>query len=622
MFLTSHFQIEQVFGGTLETNMKTNMETNMETNVENNPEILFKQRIYGLRKRRGRLRLRIQKPDCEDGIPCGYACIEKIDDCGETQTPDGKKKNWSWVASRVRSYIKKFVEWKKTDPEAASGGKVFDAAADIFAQAQETYDKVYETARRRKGVSKEEAKIEAEFFRNVYLERQTQKLSTSQDPDTIDKILNAPFLTVEGKEMNMLQYRDYLKEKREKMKADGSYEDGSLNIFNERKPPTSDEFYKHEKSKRRKVSDKEVDAVWYELGKNPDGEALRDRVFKADLGSPERRFEDCLKTFKDDPEKRARCKSTIQRDWGGDTLRLQKTMLKAFLEQTEFRNGKMYLFDPNDPTDNGREFRMLDLDHIVPISKGGKHGVGLKESARRELYPSGNFVWTNKYFNRNYKGANDLIDSIDNMENIRNSLIKGVDLETGLGVSKYEQVNMVNNIKKSSSAYKARDIIKGIKEQNKYPKPDELDELNENALNKLAKTLMETGKWSPEVYEAFKGLDMPTIGNEEFKRQLLGRYFGKENKKDIKAVNYLMNTAKLMYSNLMLPKIDAKAEAASKAKFVLEKLIERAREGGDVDPEVLKKKIEERRKQWSLYKKYKDLEKRYGAKKGGEYEGK
>ena len=132
--------------------------------------------------------------------------------------------------------------------------------------------------------------------------------------------------------------------------------------------------YSMPEMKLREVDDVEVDAVWDELSTHQ-----RNLLFSGTAGAPGRG-------------------DRVKIDWDGDTERMRKSMLKAMLEQST-PDGRVI-----DPWTNTDLKFPADLDHIVPLAKGGTHGSG----ADSKGYDGSNWVWIDPRVNRNYKGDRDL----------------------------------------------------------------------------------------------------------------------------------------------------------------------------------------------------------------------
>ena len=134
--------------------------------------------------------------------------------------------------------------------------------------------------------------------------------------------------------------------------------------------------------KRRTVTDREVDAGWDNLSTQQ-----KSLLFSANAGAPGRG------SF-----------NRVDVEWGNDTERMRKSMLKAMLEQADDDGN---ILDPW----TGKELTFpADLDHIVPISKGGAHG-GSNPLVPNAGLASENWVWIDPSINRNYKGDNDIYDT-------------------------------------------------------------------------------------------------------------------------------------------------------------------------------------------------------------------
>lgn len=145
---------------------------------------------------------------------------------------------------------------------------------------------------------------------------------------------------------------------------------------------------------RLDVKDDEVDLFWDSLSP-----LQRDLLVPAGAGAPERE------------KKHNGGQSLVKTDWGGDTTKMRKAMLKTLLEQLDDDGN---LIDPW----TGIKFDIpADLDHIRPVSKGGGHGIAEKGKPKSKDdigtdYNSENWVWTSKEVNRNYKGDRDIQETI------------------------------------------------------------------------------------------------------------------------------------------------------------------------------------------------------------------
>lgn len=131
--------------------------------------------------------------------------------------------------------------------------------------------------------------------------------------------------------------------------------------------------------KRRDVSDQDVDAMWDTLTTEQ-----KNVLFSTNAGAPDRGQFDLRRE-----------------EWGGDTDRMRRSMLKAMLEQT---NDDGDVIDPW--TGEPLEFP-ADLDHIIPIAKGGGHG-GRNRSEANSGYASENWVWVSPQVNQYYKVDDDI----------------------------------------------------------------------------------------------------------------------------------------------------------------------------------------------------------------------
>lgn len=131
--------------------------------------------------------------------------------------------------------------------------------------------------------------------------------------------------------------------------------------------------------KRRKVDDQEVDAAWDALTTQQ-----RDILFSPNAGAPGRGQFDLR-----------------QSEWGGDTDRMRRSMLKTMLEQSD-DDGNII-----DPWTGKPLVFPADLDHIVPIAQGGGHGSP-SQGNLNSGYASDNWVWISPEVNRNYKGDGDV----------------------------------------------------------------------------------------------------------------------------------------------------------------------------------------------------------------------
>lgn len=142
--------------------------------------------------------------------------------------------------------------------------------------------------------------------------------------------------------------------------------------------------YKLDRMKLREVSDLEVDSIYSALSTQQ-----RDLLLPASAGAPGRGEGDRVKD-----------------EWDRDTDAMRRSMLKTLLEQS--RDDGTIL----DPW-SGKELRMpADLDHIVPLAKGGGHGVSKAGDKAEGQYRSENWVWTSPEVNRNYKKDRDIHDTV------------------------------------------------------------------------------------------------------------------------------------------------------------------------------------------------------------------
>lgn len=503
----------------------------------------------GLKRGRQR-RERTEKPDCTSrSQSCGFGCIERGDNCSDNKKPNKANKNWSWVTSRVSGLLDKYVEKKDTTPGAATGKKVQEMRVKAFNEGEEVYRKVL---KKTKGDH-----IIAENARDAVYFKYASALANKDNPDTLDAILETPHFTNPNtkKKETFREYGERLKKEKEEENNRGEYSDGKVDEFNNITPPSTDKYYKTVNAKNRNVSDEEVEAVWESLDKR-----VKDRIFRASTGSPERFFEECLKKFAKNPEKRKQCSSTIQRDWGGDTERLRKSQLKAFLEQTKFEQGKIKFFDPNDPLSDGVDFNIMDLDHVIPLSKGGKHGVGLNESINDTKYPSGNFVWTNKNYNRAYKSNRDIIDTVEEMSKIREQFLT----PGKKGGVQYDESELPRLFRAIILAKRTQNLSEGIKSGN-FPSSDDLKGLTPSNINLLANAMETNGHWSNKVTKAFKKLDNkfkkdPDVSGNQIKARLLSRYFDEENRKKISHVKHLTNITEKVKAEIIKEKADRKEQ--------------------------------------------------------------
>jgi len=142
--------------------------------------------------------------------------------------------------------------------------------------------------------------------------------------------------------------------------------------------------YKLDRMKLRQVSDQEVDSIYDALSTQQ-----KDLLLPASAGAPGRGEGDRVKD-----------------EWDKDTDAMRRSMLKTLLEQSQ-DDGT--IIDPW----SGKELRMpADLDHIVPLAKGGGHGVAKAGQKANGQYRSENWVWTSPEVNRNYKKDRDIHDTV------------------------------------------------------------------------------------------------------------------------------------------------------------------------------------------------------------------
>jgi hypothetical protein len=219
----------------------------------------------------------------------------------------------------------------------------------------------------------------------------TEGITNAKDQAELDKILRLASNRIPPDELTAI--------------LDHTLTDGTKVRDIENNPKYANEYeLKGDMKRNNKVTDKQVEEIWLGMSGEqkallvPRGAGAPDRIIKGQPPSP----------------------SYIETDWGTtdkDVERMRKSMLKAMLEQID-ANGD--IIDPW--TGKPLEFP-ADLDHIVPLAKGGGHG-GKTGRVVNAGINSENWVWIKPEINRNYKGDGDLQETVASMaseerENLR-----------------------------------------------------------------------------------------------------------------------------------------------------------------------------------------------------------
>ncbi|MGL4567524.1 MAG: hypothetical protein ACRCU6_03215, partial [Fusobacteriaceae bacterium] len=186
-------------------------------------------------------------------------------------------------------------------------------------------------------------------------------------------------------------------------------------------PRVEDDFRKYyvPGSKLREVSDEEVDGVYSKLG--PEDMAI---FVGKNKGAPDR---------VEDGENRYKV------DWDNNDERMYKEQLRTLLQQVVVNpDGSAYIHSPFSP--DGVLRGIADLDHIVPVSKGGTHGP-------LEGVPNKNWVYIEARINRGTKKNRDIVETIQELK------------ESAYGYKRrnaeqYYQYKLNKNIQHSGKKYK------------------------------------------------------------------------------------------------------------------------------------------------------------------------
>lgn len=234
--------------------------------------------------------------------------------------------------------------------------------------------------------------------------------------------------------------------------------------------------------KRKSVTDNDVDAVWDAMSSDQ-----KKLILPTNAGAPDRGAGKGEASYKDS-------------DWGGDTERMRKGMLKAMLEQSDEEGN---VIDPW--TGKKLEFP-ADLDHIVPLAKGGGHG-GRTGRQPNGGYESSNWVWIEPKINRNYKNDRDIHDTVQAMLVHERQGEKGYQDDLDKTVKKYEG-------SKAKQAALRKDAIAALKGHLSEAEPGTYPQLPDPT---LIKTMTKT-----EASEVFKALrDAELIPKGGFGKQKL-----------------------------------------------------------------------------------------------------
>ena len=484
----------------------------------------------GRTQRRGRQGRRTERPDCDDGQPCGFACIERKDDC--LSRGNRNKTPWAVATERMTNFIKNFREKVKADPIGATGKEVRQIKARVVQEANDIYNQV---------LQKGGTEAQAAEAREDHLIMYQTALSTGQHPALIQEFRNNGWITDTntGKQISFSEYAKILRDAKKDL--GDRYQRGSVDEFGRSTPPTidgkpTDAFYRPPEHKIRKVSDQEVDEVWDKLDKN-----VKDKMFSSSVGSPNRAYEDCRKRFKNNKKQRDQCVKRTTQDWGEGSendLRLRKTMLKALLEQSFVdENGELKIIDPNEPRAGGVSFEFLDLDHVVPLNAGGLHGPAVDGSDSGEKYPSGNFVWTNKYWNRWGKGARDY-EEADKFLAGQERLLQ-YSMVADPSRSKIED-NIIKGIAQMESIHAMEGLIEGVRSQGDYNiSREQLQPFKRDNLNAMVNFLVEQDLLSETSASALKNKN--NMGVNQM-RDILAQFFANQHAGKEGALGILVDT--------------------------------------------------------------------------------
>jgi len=238
--------------------------------------------------------------------------------------------------------------------------------------------------------------------------------------------------------------------------------------------------------KRRTVSDTEVEAVWEAM--TPDQQQL---IFSANAGAPARGEG-----------------NRIRDEWNKDTELMRKSMLKAMMEQTD-DNG-----DVIDPwTGKTLEFP-ADLDHIVPLKKGGGHGGKVSKEKTADFnttITSDNWVWVKPEINRNYKGDSDLDGTIKKLKIHLAEGDDGYNKHLDEKIDEFEKkerplLELQRGVENGLLAHFGASTLPYTNIQPKLPTPAEIDILSPDQVNKVFTALNEVGLIkSKSSFDGLKG---------------------------------------------------------------------------------------------------------------------
>lgn len=308
------------------------------------------------------------KPKCKQQS-CGFGCISINVNC----LKDSMSAEENAVLNKYVSFLGGLSSTIDTQDNIAIKNAKADAVADLL----------------EKGVKKDDLSSQEQ------IKALAEKNTTAMTPDEASALLARKITNPEtGEEQSIEDYSNWM----ESQSWYEGAEQGSKAKEEADRVPGDRRLYTLPSMKPNSVTDEEVDAVYQALDTN-----MRNVLFPRGAGAPKR----------DEPPNR------LLADWGGDSEKLQKAMLKAALEQTgvDPDTGELGIID----SWTGKAIKgPMDLDHIVPLAKGGSHGPKREPDEGHATGPDAyNFDWTSTKLNQNYKGDRDIVQTVARLKQAR-----------------------------------------------------------------------------------------------------------------------------------------------------------------------------------------------------------
>lgn len=306
----------------------------------------------------------MEKDKCGKGQPCGKTCINRSFEC--RQKTLGPDVNASLAA--ITNLAKSIRDLGPRDSQTIRNNQI-------------------------KKLSEASKISDADLKRKLIVEAAMLDFN-SHPPEEAKSILNKkikidtkdPLYKGLPSEVTLEEYGEWVS-KQEWYRAETNWSTGSISKGIDRK---GDDFRKYyvPGSKLREVSDDEVDAVWEKL-------TQEDKVIfiGKNKGAPDR---------VDDGENRYKV------DWDNDYDRMYKEQLRTILQQVVVNpDGTSHISSPFSP--DGVLRGIADLDHIVPVSKGGTHGP-------LDGVPNKNWVYIEARINRATKKNSDIVETVEDLK--------------------------------------------------------------------------------------------------------------------------------------------------------------------------------------------------------------